>query len=74
MRLMYLAITFIAVAGVVFTFLVALERMIGRPLEAAHVRRRSRFRSGSSPDKIITCTSIEPHHRMRCSSMPQSLR
>jgi hypothetical protein len=29
MRLMYLAITFIAVAGVVFTFLVALERMIG---------------------------------------------
>jgi len=46
MRLMYLAITFIAVAGVVFTFLVALERMIGRPLEAAHVRRRSRFRSG----------------------------
>jgi len=26
---MYLAITFIAVAGVVFTFLVALERMIG---------------------------------------------
>jgi hypothetical protein len=29
MRLMYLAITFVAVAAVVFTFLVALERMIG---------------------------------------------
>jgi len=26
---MYLAITFVAVAAVVFTFLVALERMIG---------------------------------------------